>query len=119
MEGMIKSLEPIPEKIMAALQKGFPTATDLADYLVTELKIPFRDAHHLTGQIVILAEKKDTTLENLTIEEIRTIIPNAEITILDILKIESSVSKRTSYGGTAPDNVLQAIKKAKERFLKD
>ena len=119
MEGMIKSLEPIPEKMMAALQKGFPTATDLADYLVTELKIPFRDAHHLTGQIVMLAEKKDTTLENLTIEEIRTIIPNAEITILDILKIKSSVSKRTSYGGTAPDNVLQAIKKAKERFLKD
>ena len=119
MEGMIKGLKPIPEKMMAALQKGFPTATDLADHLVTELKIPFRDAHHLTGQIVMLAEKKDTTLENLTIEEIKTIIPNAEITILNILKIESSVSKRTSYGGTAPDNVLQAIKKAKERFLKD
>ena len=119
MEGMIKSLEPIPDKMMEALQKGFPTATDLADYLVTELKIPFRDAHHLTGQIVMLAEKKESTLENLTIEEIKTIIPNAETTILDILKIESSVSKRTSYGGTAPDNVLQAIKKAKERFLKD
>jgi argininosuccinate lyase len=67
----------------------------------------------------MLAEKKDSTLENLTIEEIKTIIPNAETMILDILKIESSVSKRTSYGGTAPDNVLQAIKKAKERFLKD
>ena len=67
----------------------------------------------------MLAEKQDATLEDLTIEEIKMIIPNAEITILDILKIESSVSRRTSYGGTAPDNVLQAIKKAKERFLKD
>ena len=119
MEGMIKSLEPIPYKMMEALQKGFPTATDLADYLVTDLNIPFRDAHHLTGQIVMLAEKKDTTLEDLTIEEIKTIIPDAKITILDVLKIKNSVSKRTSYGGTAPDNVLQAIEKAKERFLED
>ena len=119
MEGMIKSLEPIPDKMMEALQKGYPTATDLADYLVTELKIPFRDAHHFTGQIVLLAEKKKSTLEKLTMEEIQTIIPKAEMNLLDVLKIESSVSKRTSYGGTAPDNVLQAIKKAKERFLKD
>ena len=119
MEGMIKNLEPIPDKMMEALQKGYPTATDLADYLVTELKIPFRDAHHLTGQVVLLAEKKKSTLEKLTMEEIQTIIPKAEMNLLDVLKIESSVSKRTSYGGTAPDNVLQAIKKAKERFLKD
>ena len=119
MEGMIKNLEPIPDKMMEALQKGYPTATDLADYLVTELKIPFRDAHHFTGQIVLLAEKKKSTLEKLTMEEIQTIIPKAEMNLLDVLKIESSVSKRTSYGGTAPDNVLQAIKKAKERFLKD
>ena len=84
-----------------------------------KLKIPFRDAHHLTGKIVLLAEKKEVTLENLTIEEIRTIVQNVDISILDILKIESSVSKRTSYGGTAPDNVLRAIKKAKQRFLKD
>ena len=119
MEGMIKNLEPIPDKMMEALQKGYPTATDLADYLVTELKIPFRDAHHFTGQIVLLAEKKKSTLEKLTMEEIQTIIPKAEMNLLDVLKIESSVSKRTSYGGTAPDNVLQAIKKAKDRFLKD
>ncbi len=119
MKGMIKSLEPIPDKMMEALQKGYPTATDLADYLVTELKIPFRDAHHFTGQIVLLAEKKKSSLEKLTMEEIQTIIPKAEINLLDVLKIESSVSKRTSYGGTAPDNVLKAIKKAKERFLKD
>ena len=105
--------------MMEALQKGFPTATDIADYLVSELKIPFRDAHHLTGQIVMLAEKKQSTLEKLTIEEIKTVIPNAEVTILDVLNIENSVCKRTSYGGTAPDNVLQASKKAKERFLKD
>ncbi len=119
MEGMIKNLKPIPDKMMEALQKGFPTATDFADYLVSKLKMPFRDAHHLTGKIVLLAEKKEKTLDNLTIEEIKTIVPNADTTILDVLKIESSVSKRTSYGGTAPNNVLQAIKKAKETFLKD
>ena len=117
MEGMIKNIEPIPEKMMEALQKGFPTATDLADYLVTNLKIPFRDAHHLTGKIVLLAEKKMTSLENLTLSDIQSFIPNADLSIMEILKIKNSVSSRTSYGGTAPKNVLKAIKNAKNRFL--
>ena len=117
MEGMIKNLEPVPEKMMEALQKGFPTATDLADYLVKNLEIPFREAHHLTGKIVLLAETKMTSLENLTLEDIQSVVPNADLKILEVVKIQNSVSSRVSYGGTAPKNVLKAIENAKKRFL--
>ena len=71
-----------------------------------------------TAQLVLQDLLKSSN-KKITIEEIQTIVPNVDISILDILKIESSVSKKTSYGGTAPDNVLRAIKKAKQRFLKD
>ena len=117
MDGMIREVEPIPEKMMEALQKGFPTATDLADYLVTNLKIPFREAHHLTGKLVFLAEKKTSSLEDLTIEDIQSVVPGVDLSILNVLKIKNSVSSRTSYGGTAPKNVLKAIENAKKRFL--
>ena len=89
MEGMIGDIEPIPEKMMEALQKGFPTATDLADYLVKNLKTPFREAHHLTGKIVKLAETKMTSLENLTLENIQSVVPNADLNILEVLKIKN------------------------------
>ena len=102
MNGMMKEIEPIPKKMMEALKKGYPTATDLADYLVKNLKIPFRDAHHLTGKIILLAEKKLSSLEDLTLEDIRSIVPNADLTVLEVIKIKNSVSSRTSYGGTAP-----------------
>ena len=119
MDGMIKGLQPIPNNMIQALQKGFPTATDLADYLVINLDIPFRDAHHLTGQIVLLAEEKDCTLESLSLKDIQRIIPEADDKIIDVLKIQNSVSSRNSYGGTAPKNVLKAAREAKKRFLKD
>ena len=119
MDGMIKGLQPIPNNMIEALQKGFPTATDLADYLVINLDIPFRDAHHLTGRIVLLAEEKDCTLESLSLKDIQKIIPEADNKIIDVLKIQNSVSSRNSYGGTAPKNVLKAAREAKKRFLKD
>ena len=119
MDEMIKGLQPIPNNMIQALQKGFPTATDLADYLVINLDIPFRDAHHLTGRIVLLAEEKDCTLESLSLKDIQRIIPEADNKIIDILKIQNSVSSRNSYGGTAPKNVLKAAREAKKRFLKD
>ena len=119
MEGMIKGLDPIPKNMMAALQKGFPTATDLADYLVTKLRIPFRDAHRHTGKIVLLAEKKGCNLEDLSLEEIQNFVPKADWDVLEILKIHNSVSSRVSYGGTAPKNVMKAVNEAKKRFLKD
>ena len=117
MDGIIREIEPIPEKMMEALQKGYPTATDLADYLVKNLKMPFREAHHLTGKIVLLAETKMISLEDLTLDDIQSIIPNVDLKILDVVQIENSVSSRVSYGGTAPKNVLKAIKSAKKRFL--
>ena len=117
MEGMIRDIEPVPEKMMKALQKGYPTATDLADYLVTDLEMSFREAHHLTGKIVLLAETKMTSLEDLNLEDIQSIVPNADLKILEVVKIQNSVSSRVSYGGTAPKNVLKAIKNAKKRFL--
>ena len=92
MDGMIKGLQPIPNNMIEALQKGFPTATDLADYLVINLDIPFRDAHHLTGRIVLLAEEKDCTLESLSLEDIQRIIPEADDKIIDVLMIQNSVS---------------------------
>ena len=119
MDGMIKGLQPIPNNMIQALQKGFPTATDLADYLVINLDIPFRDAHHLTGRVVLLAEEKDCTLESLSLKDIQRIIPEADNKIIDVLKIQNSVSSRNSYGGTAPKNVLKAAREAKKRFLKD
>ena len=119
MDGMIKGLQPIPNNMIQALQKGFPTATDLADYLVVNLDIPFRDAHHLTGRIVLLAEEKDCTLESLSLKDIQRIIPEADNKIIDVLKIQNSVCSRNSYGGTAPKNVLKAAREAKKRFLKD
>ena len=119
MDGMIDGLQPIPNNMIQALQKGFPTATDLADYLVINLDIPFRDAHHLTGRIVLLAEEKDCTLESLSLKDIQRIIPEANDKIIDVLKIQNSVSSRNSFGGTAPKNVLKAAREAKKRFLKD
>ena len=119
MDGMIKGLRPIPNNMIQALQKGFPTATDLADYLVINLDIPFRDAHHLTGRIVLLAEEKDCTLESLSLKDIQRIIPEADDKIIEVLKIQNSVSSRNSFGGTAPKNVLKAAREAKKRFLKD
>ena len=118
MDGIIKEIEPIPEKMLEALQKGFPTATDFADYLVTNLKLPFREAHQLTGKVVLLAETKMISLEELTLEDIQSVIPDIDLEVLKVLKIENSVSSKTSYGGTAPKNVLKAIKNAKKRFLK-
>ena len=117
MDNMIKEIKPIPDKMMEALQKGYPTATDLADYLVKNLKIPFREAHQLTGKIVLLAETKMTSLEDLTLQDIQSVVPNADLKILEVVKIQNSVSSRVSYGGTAPKNVLKAIENAKKRFL--
>ena len=75
--------------------------------------------HYITGKIVLLAERNNCTLESLTLKDIQNIVPNADIKILDVLNVNYSLSKRKSYGGTSPENVLSAIKRAKQRFLKD
>ena len=117
MIGMIKSLTIDKEKMLLALQKGYPTATDLADYLVTYLNIPFRDAHKITGKIILQAEKKDCSLEDLSLEDLKKIEPKIDINVLKIINLDISISKKTSFGGTSPRLVLKAVADAKKRFL--
>ncbi len=106
MTGMVADMAPNREKMHASASAGFSTATDIADWLVRELNIPFRDAHHITGQIVALAEQKNCGLEGLTIEDFKTIDQRIDSRIHKVLTVEASVAARKSYGGTAPINVL-------------
>ena len=117
MIGIIKSLKINKNKMLKALQKGFPTATDLADYLVTYLNIPFRDAHKITGKIILQAEKKNCSLDELLVEDLKSIEPKIDNNIMKSISISSSVSKKTSFGGTSPRLVLKAITEAKRKYL--
>jgi argininosuccinate lyase len=111
MTGMVGDLTLNREKMRASAASGFSTATDIADWLVREANIPFRDAHHITGQIVALAEQKNCGLEGLTIEDFKFVDQRIDSRIHKVLTVESSVASRTSYGGTAPQNVvLQAAR---------
>ncbi len=105
MTGMVADLKPDTARMAVAAGSGFSTATDLADYLVRVLDMPFRDAHHVTGRLVAIAAKRRVGLEDLTIQEMQSVEPRLEGAIYDILGVQNSVASRTSYGGTAPDNV--------------
>lgn len=105
MAGMVDDMEPVPETMKTAAGYGFSTATDLADWLVRELKMPFRDAHHVTGSIVALAEKTGCDISELPLDAMQTVEPRITQAVFDVLSVENSVSSRTSYGGTAPHNV--------------
>ena len=117
MTGMIEDMTAQPEPMRRALEKGHPNATDLADYLVSALNIPFRDAHHITGQLVAMADKKDCALEQLELEEMQIIEPALTAEVLDILRLEHAVAARTSFGGTAPDEVRKRIADARKQYL--
>ncbi len=88
-----------------AAGSGYSTATDLADWLVRELGMPFRQAHHVTGRLVGVAAAKGVGLEALSLAEMQEAEPKITEAIYDVLGVENSVASRTSYGGTAPDNV--------------
>ena len=105
MTGMVADLVPNKDRMRASANAGFSTATDVADWLVREANIPFREAHHITGQIVALAEQKNMSLEGLTIEDFKFIDPRIDSRIHKVLTVEASVAARKSYGGTAPANV--------------
>jgi argininosuccinate lyase len=107
MAGMIGDLEPDSGRMRAAAGRGFSTATDLADWLVRVLKMPFRDAHHVTGTIVKLAETRGCDLEALPLEAMQAVEPRITNDVYTVLSVENSVESRTSYGGTAPQNVLK------------
>ncbi|MCA3362144.1 MAG: argininosuccinate lyase [Roseomonas sp.] len=103
--GMVRDMKPQKERLAAAAGAGFSTATDLADWLVRSLKMPFRDAHHVTGTLVARAEARGVDLSGLTLAEMQAVEPRITQGVFDVLTVEASVRSRTSYGGTAPANV--------------
>lgn len=107
MAGMIADLEPNAEAMRAAAGRGYSTATDLADWLVRELRMPFRDAHHVTGSIVKAAEARGVDLDQLSLAEMQAVEPRITDAVFSVLSVENSVKSRTSYGGTAPQNVAK------------
>lgn len=116
MTGMIDDLVPQADQLKQATAGGFITATDLADWLVRVLNMPFRDAHHVTGSLVALAEKKSCDIADLSLSEMQSVHAEISEDIFSVLTVEASVASRTSFGGTAPENVKQAAQAAKQRF---
>ncbi len=119
MTGMIADLEPVPETMRAAAGSGYSTATDLADWLVRELKLPFRDAHHVTGQIVKMAEDQGLVLEKLPLADMQKAEPKITKAVFTVLSVENSVKSRKSFGGTAPQNVRKMARAWLKRLEKD
>src|ERR1700744_3835322 len=109
MAAMIADLTAETAKMRAAAEPGFPTATDLADWVVRVLKKPFREAHHIAGSIVKRAEEKGVTLDKLPLEEMQAIEPDITEKAIEVLSLESSVNSRMSLGGTAPARVKEQI----------
>jgi argininosuccinate lyase len=105
MTGMVEDLTPDPKRMKAAAGAAYATATDLADWLARTLKVPFREAHHITGRIVALAAKRGVALEKLSLDEMKSVEPRITEEAFGVLGVERSVRSRTSYGGTAPANV--------------
>src|SRR5712672_1915038 len=119
MTGMVEDLVPDEARMKAAAGEGYATATDLADWLVRTLKMPFRDAHHATGRIVGLASKRGVALHELPLKEMQEVEPKITAEALKVLSVEASVKSRTSYGGTAPKNVLAQAKAWLKRLEKE
>jgi argininosuccinate lyase len=109
--GMVRDMSVNTDRMKALAGSGFSTATDLADWLVRALKMPFRDAHHVTGQLVTLAEQRNLDLAALSLADMQFIEPRITQDIFGVLTVEASVNSRTSYGGTAPANVAAAAAK--------
>ena len=105
--GMVRDLRPDRARLRIAAASGFSTATDLADWLVRVLHLPFRTAHHVTGQLVRAAEARAVDLPALSLAEMQAIEPRVTADVFSVLDVESSVASRTSFGGTAPANVAR------------
>ena len=111
MAGMVRDMEPDVSRMKKAAGDGYATATDLADWLVRSLNIPFRDAHHITGRIVAKAAEDGTPLHRLALEAMKAIEPRITDDVFSVLSVGNSVKSRTSYGGTAPKNVRVQAKR--------
>lgn len=114
MTGMIAEVAFNEVKMRELAESGFSTATDFADWLVREAKLPFREAHHVTGEVVALAEKQGCGLAELTLEQFQIIDARISKNVFDVLSIDASVASRLSYGGTAPNQVKVQIGQAKQ-----
>ena len=117
MTGMLSDTTFNKERMAADAGKGFSTATDLADWLVRVLGMPFRDAHHVTGAVVKMAEDKGLGLDDLTLDDLQSKEPRIMNAVFDILSVDNSLKSRISVGGTAPSNVVSACAEARKRFL--
>ena len=118
MTGMMTDLQPNKERMREAAAHGYSTATDLADWLVRELDMPFREAHHITGSIVALAEAQNRQLDELSLSDMQTIEPRIKKGLLEVLSVQQSVASRRSYGGTSPTNVKKMARKWLDRLEK-
>ncbi len=116
MTGMMADLGINRDVLAAAAGAAYSTATDLADWLVREADVPFREAHHITGQIVKLAEAKGLTLSELSLADMQAVSPKLNETVFSVLTPAASAASRISYGGTAPDNVKTQVKLWKEKL---
>ena len=118
MAGMVDDMEPVPDAMRAAADQGYATATDLADWLVRVLKLPFREAHHVTGRIVAEAESQSLPLEKLSLKAMQAVERRITNDVFSVLSPEKSVSSRKSYGGTAPQNVRKMARSWLKRLEK-
>jgi argininosuccinate lyase len=105
MTGMVRDMAPDAARMKAAAGQGYSTATDLADWLVRALEMPFREAHHVTGRIVAAAEQRGVALESLPLSAMQEVEPRITKEVFKVLSVECSVASRVSLGGTAPRNV--------------
>jgi len=115
LNGLIPALEVNVESMRAAASSGYTTATDLADYLVVK-QVPFRDAHEVVGRAVAYAIEQNKGLEELTLSELQGFCEKIDESVFDVLTLEGSVAARDHHGGTAPDQVVQAIQRARQRL---
>jgi argininosuccinate lyase len=114
MTGMVETLVFRTDRMRALAKAGFSTATDLADWLVREADVPFREAHHITGRAVKLAEERACDLADLALADLQAIDPQIDARVFSVLTVDASVASRTSYGGTAPKGVRDRIAEARK-----
>ena len=117
MTGMVRDLKANPERMRAVASADYSVATDLADWLVRKVGLPFRQAHHVTGRLVGIAADKGVDLDKLTLAEMQAVEPKIDRGVYRVLTVEASVNARKSLGGTAPANVVRAVAEARRRFL--
>jgi argininosuccinate lyase len=113
---MLSSVKVNKQRMYKLANKGFTTATDVADWIVKNTELTFREAHQITGKIVLMAEKKNKLLSELSLEELKSVESKINEDIFNYLSIESSISKKKSYGGTEFSQIRQAIKRAKKKI---